>query len=148
MSREAVVAEAKSWMGTPWHHQARVKGAGVDCANFVIAAYANSGTMPDITLKQLGNYPRDWHIHKTEERFLTFVPNFAVEITESELKPGDLILFRIRSGRVFSHAAIVVDYPQGIHASLADGSVVLCDFDRDHNLTECDRKFFTHKDWL
>jgi cell wall-associated NlpC family hydrolase len=30
--RAAVVAEARSWLGTPFHHQGRVKAAGVDCA--------------------------------------------------------------------------------------------------------------------
>ena len=29
--RLAVVAEAESWLGTPYHHEARIKGHGVDC---------------------------------------------------------------------------------------------------------------------
>ena len=29
--RAAVVKEAESWIGTPFHHAARVKGAGIDC---------------------------------------------------------------------------------------------------------------------
>ena len=29
--RAAVVTEAKTWIGTPFHHAARVRGAGVDC---------------------------------------------------------------------------------------------------------------------
>jgi cell wall-associated NlpC family hydrolase len=29
--RAAVVREAESWIGTPFHHAARVKGAGIDC---------------------------------------------------------------------------------------------------------------------
>ena len=140
--RTAVVAEAMSWAGTPWHHQARVKGAGVDCANLVIAAYHNAGMIDDI---DPGNYPRDWHIHRDEERFLTFVPSFAVEIGEGEVGPGDLVLFRI--GRVFSHGAIVTTWPQGVHASIKSRSVVLCDFDRDVELTRGDRKYFTHKRW-
>jgi cell wall-associated NlpC family hydrolase len=140
--RAAVVAEAMSWLGTPWHHASRVKGAGVDCANLVIAAYHGAGVMPDI---QPGEYPRDWHIHKTEERFLAFVPSFAREIAEAEVGPGDLILFRI--GRVYSHGAIVTAWPRGVHAWIKAGSVVLCDLDRDAQLISCERKVFTHKDW-
>jgi hypothetical protein len=26
--RRAVIAEAMTWKGTPWHHRARIKGAG------------------------------------------------------------------------------------------------------------------------
>jgi cell wall-associated NlpC family hydrolase len=30
-TREAVIAEARTWLGTPWHHQASLKGVGCDC---------------------------------------------------------------------------------------------------------------------
>lgn len=141
--RDAVIAETKSWIGTPWHHQARVKGAGVDCANHVIASYYNPGLIIDI---QPGNYERDWHIHKNEERFLTFVPSFAVEIPKEKALPGDLILFRI--GRVFSHGAVLVATDQICHAWIRAHMVVLGDLERESSLMNCERKYFTHKAWV
>ena len=30
-----IVAEARSWLGTPWHYQASVKGVGTDCTGVV-----------------------------------------------------------------------------------------------------------------
>lgn len=36
ISRDAVVAEARTWAGTPYVHQGRVRGAGVDCVGLVI----------------------------------------------------------------------------------------------------------------
>lgn len=33
--RERLVAEARSWLGTRYHHLGRVKGVGVDCIGFV-----------------------------------------------------------------------------------------------------------------
>lgn len=140
--RAAVVAEAMTWLGTPWHHRGRVKGAGVDCAQFVIKAYAGAGVIADF---DTGEYPRDWHIHRDEERFLTFVPSFAREIAERDLGPGDLVLCRI--GRVYSHGVIVTAWPQGIHAAVNAGAVVLCDLDRDAGLIAGPRRYFTHKDW-
>ena len=35
-SRAAVVAEAIAWLGTPYHHRARIKGVGVDCAQLAL----------------------------------------------------------------------------------------------------------------
>lgn len=32
----AVVAEARRWLGTPYRHQARLLGVGVDCAGLVL----------------------------------------------------------------------------------------------------------------
>lgn len=140
--RAAVVAEAKTWLGTPWRHRGRVKGAGVDCAQFVIKVYAGAGMIADF---DTGEYPRDWHIHKDDERFLAFVPSFAREIAEADVGPGDLMLCKI--GRVYSHGAIVLAWPQGIHAAIQAGQVVLCDLDRDAGLIAGPRKFFTHKAW-
>lgn len=33
--RAAVIAEAESWLSTPYHHEARIKGHGVDCAQIL-----------------------------------------------------------------------------------------------------------------
>jgi len=33
--RAAVVAEARRWIGTPYRHQATVRGAGADCLGLV-----------------------------------------------------------------------------------------------------------------
>lgn len=31
-----IVAEARRWIGTPWRHQARLRGVGVDCGGLVV----------------------------------------------------------------------------------------------------------------
>jgi NlpC/P60 family putative phage cell wall peptidase len=35
VSRKDAVAEARSWLGTPFHHQASVKGVGCDCIGLI-----------------------------------------------------------------------------------------------------------------
>jgi hypothetical protein len=35
ITREAIVAEARSWIGTPWKHNQIAKGAGADCLGFL-----------------------------------------------------------------------------------------------------------------
>jgi cell wall-associated NlpC family hydrolase len=140
--RAAVVAEALTWLGTPWHHRARIKGVGVDCAQFPLAVYANCGLIDPF---DTGEYPRDWHIHKGVERYVTFVLPFAREVGQADVGPGDLVLCQI--GRVFSHGVIVTAWPRGIHAAVNEGAVVLCDLDRDVGLISGPRRYFTHKAW-
>ena len=41
--RAAVVAAARSWIGTPYHHAADVKGVGVDCAMLLVRVYSDLG---------------------------------------------------------------------------------------------------------
>lgn len=36
MTGADVLAEARRWVGTPWHHQARLRGVGVDCGGLVV----------------------------------------------------------------------------------------------------------------
>jgi cell wall-associated NlpC family hydrolase len=36
MTGAEVIAEARRWMGTPWHHQGRLHGVGVDCGGLIV----------------------------------------------------------------------------------------------------------------
>ena len=62
--RRMVVAEALTWKGTPYHLNARVKGAGVDCGTFLIAAFSGAGLIEDV---DLGAFAHDFHLHRGEE---------------------------------------------------------------------------------
>jgi cell wall-associated NlpC family hydrolase len=68
--RAAVVAEARAWLRTPYHHMGRVKGAGVDCATLLAEIYARAGVVPAVAIPF---YPPDWHLHRDAERYLGFV---------------------------------------------------------------------------
>ncbi|MDE3132294.1 MAG: C40 family peptidase, partial [Acidobacteriota bacterium] len=136
--RARVVAEALSWLGTPYHHRARLKGVGVDCAQLPIAVFADAGL---IEAFDTGDYPADWHLHRDEERYAGFVLRYADGIAQDEAQPGDLVLFRY--GRAFSHGAILTAPGQVVHAVRKDRSVVLGDLDRDVDLLERPRRYFS-----
>lgn len=110
--REAIISEAESWIGTPFHHEARVKGpkGGVDCGQLLIAVYGKLGYMPlDYALK---HYPPDFAMHRDYEWYLTIVESFAKRVDAP--MPGDVVMFKW--GRLFSHGGIVVAWPKIIHA--------------------------------
>ena len=100
MARAAVVAEARSWIGTPYHHAADVKGHGVDCAMLLVRVYCDLGL---IELFDPRPYTRDWFLHRSEERYLGFLLARSHEVRSPGL--GDIVLFRV--GRCFAHAGIV-----------------------------------------
>jgi cell wall-associated NlpC family hydrolase len=117
-SRAAVTAEAEAWIGTPFHHQGRVKGAGVDCAMLLAEVYERCGLVAHF---DPGYYPPDWHLHRDAERYLDRLLLYARELDRLPL-PGDACVFRF--GRTFSHGAIVISWPRIIHAYWAAGRVV------------------------
>ena len=133
--RAAVVAEARSWLATPYHHAARVKGAGVDCAMLPAAVYRTCGLIPPLTVE---HYPPDWHLHRDIERYLDVVTSYASEVP-GPTGPGDFVLYRW--GRCFAHGAIVVDWPMIIHALINIG--VTLDRGDAGKLSGRPRRYFT-----
>jgi cell wall-associated NlpC family hydrolase len=134
--RALVITEAESWLGTKFHHEARVKGAGVDCGQLLIAVYAEFGFMPKDY--KLAHYPADFALHRDHEWYLSIVESFAKPVETPG--PGDIVLFKW--GRLFSHGGIVTDWPGIIHAWAPTKSVGR--FRADMNpLADKERLFFS-----
>ena len=117
-----IIAEAMSWIGTPYHHAADVKGAGVDCAMLLVRVYRAAGLIPDIDPRP---YSMDWMLHRDEERYLGWVQQHADPVT-GDPQPGDVVLYKV--GRCYSHAAIVIAWPEIIHAFRDEQGVVRGEF--------------------
>ncbi len=104
-SRAAVVAAARAWLGTPYHHAADVRGVGVDCAMILVRVFCDLGLVEPFDPRP---YTRDWFLHKADERYMGFLLARAREVcpsTGSGPEPGDVMLFRF--GQCFSHGGIV-----------------------------------------
>ncbi len=135
--REAVIAEARTWLGTPWRHMQRLKGVGVDCANLPCAVYEAVGVAPHIEAE----YPRQWMIHRKDDRFVEWILNHGGrEISATDVQPGDLILWKF--GNTFSHSGFYVGGAQVIHAYIG-GGVAYGDMTRDIDLVEREKRYFT-----
>ena len=134
--RAAVVAEAMTWLRTPWMHMARIKGAGVDCAQFPAAVFEAVGMIEPIA----PDYPQQWALHRGEELYVEWVLRFGREIERAELKPADLVVWRW--GRTFSHGAIIVEPPTVIHAYRGIG-VTLDNMDQHEELRTRPARFFS-----
>jgi cell wall-associated NlpC family hydrolase len=134
--RSNIVRAAKEWLGTPYHHHARVKRAGADCAMFPLAVYQECGVLPREYIPP--QYSVQWHLHRSEELYLNEIEKFVVE-SEGPPQPADFVVFRF--GRTFSHGAIVVEWPIVIHSYIPHG-VLLSDALRDGDLLGREHKCF------
>jgi len=115
--REAAIAEAHTWLGTPYHHQGRIKGVGVDCATILCEVYEKIGAIPFVDPTP---YPPDWHLHRDGERYMGWLHQYAKETDKPQ--PGDIALWKF--GRCFSHAGIIISDQQIIHSYLGIGVVI------------------------
>jgi len=137
--RAAVIVEAKSWIGTPFHHQGRIKGkaGGVDCLMFLAEVYERAGVCGHI---EPPFYVPDWHMHRDAERYMEGLLGYAHAI-DGPPEPGDIALFKF--GRTFSHGAIVIEWPRIVHAYAWARQVTLGDASIDGRLRDKDTRFFT-----
>jgi NlpC/P60 family putative phage cell wall peptidase len=126
--RAAVIAEARSWIGTPWRHGAAVKGEAVDCAMLLVSVFTAAGIIEPFDPRP---YPRTWFLHQNEERFLGWLEKLgAREIAPDLAQPGDVLVYRY--GRCFSHGAVLVARQLIVHAFVRNRTTVLTEtFDGD-----------------
>ena len=115
-TRAGVVALARAWLGTPYHHQASALGAGADCIGLVRGVYRSlygSEAMP------VPAYSRDWAEATGEETLLSVARLQLTEIEPRNARAGDVLVFRYRPRFVAKHAGILASDPSAptlIHA--------------------------------
>lgn len=138
--REAVVAAARSWLGTKYHSNARIKGVGVDCAQILAATYPEAGILPPI---EIGKYSAQWHLHSSVPLYVqAILDNGGREIaTPSGI--GDLVVYW--QAKQFAHGAIItrVDPLRFVHAFAPARRVVEGDETEFGVLVSEEKKFFT-----
>ena len=104
MDRSAIVAEARSWIGTPYRHQASRKGAGCDCLGLVRGVWRGLyGEEPEAPPP----YAADWAETGGRETLLEAARRHLVEIPVSAWRSGDVLLFRMSPDACVKHCAIV-----------------------------------------
>jgi NlpC/P60 family putative phage cell wall peptidase len=138
--RLKVVGEARTWLNTPYHHQASIKGVGVDCIMLMVEVYKTCGLLDaDCDPRP---YTHDWHLHRSDEIYLGGIEAYAEPVQTPQ--PGDIAVFQF--GRCVSHAAIVVEWPLVIHAFIDHGAVVLTDISKSAALKARVRGFYSLKE--
>jgi len=118
-----VVDVARSWIGTPYVHQASTQGAGADCLGLVRGVWrALHGEEPEL----IPAYTADWSEPQGQEQLWQAAERHLKRVTRTEDHAGDVILFRMRDGAVAKHLGIVSQgggQPRFIHAYTGHGVV-------------------------
>lgn len=118
--RAKIVAITETWIGTPYRGWSRVKGVGVDCGQLLAAVYIEAGHVSaDIDL------PKDYalHIgqHQASTAYIDVVMRYLREIPESEVQPGDVVVWKLQGSKAYCHAAIVKTWPTYFIHAIAKG---------------------------
>ncbi len=111
-----VVILARGWIGTPYRHQASLKGAGCDCLGLLRGVWRElHGREPEIAPP----YSPDWAEATGMETLYAALKRHLVEIDRAAIAPGDIALFRMAPRGPAKHCGIVAEKngaPTLIHA--------------------------------
>jgi len=121
MTPDCIERVARQWIGTPFHHQAAVQGAGCDCLGFVRGVYRQCG---GVQIFPIPNYGLFW----SERGQFDLVDNLAAHldmIPRDDALVGDVVLLRMRFGGSPRHLGLLSD---------AGKSLIHCD--SKHGVTE------------
>ena len=118
-SRAAIVAAARRWIGTPYLHQASLRGVGCDCLGLVRGVWRDTiGAEPESPAP----YSPDWAEAGRVETLARAGEKYFDPVNPEAFGEGDVLLFRWRAGVPANHLAIASSASTMIHAH--DGAEV------------------------
>ena len=114
------VRMAREYLGTPYHHQARLKGHGIDCVGLVVCVARELGVLPfDVDVTGYSRIPDGkalmHHLHAHMDA-----------VDQRDMQPGDVIC--VAFDKWPQHVGILGNYIHGglsiIHADNQRGQVI------------------------
>lgn len=118
-SRAEIVAEARRWLATPYHHQASCCHVGADCLGLVRGVWR---AFHGADAEPAPAYSRDWAEATAEETLIAAARRHLIEIAPAKASMGDVVVFRYRSTSIAKHVGILTSAAAMIHA--VDGRAV------------------------
>jgi NlpC/P60 family putative phage cell wall peptidase len=109
-----VVAAARTWLGTPYHDQASVRGVGCDClglARGVWREVVGPEPMP------IPTYSRNWGETGSREVLAEGARACMIEIDPGQAGPGAVLLFRMAPRAIAKHVGIATEADRFIHSN-------------------------------
>lgn len=112
-TRDDIVAEARRWIGTPYHHQASLRGTGTDCLGLVRGVWR---ALHGAEVEAVPAYARDWAEATGAETMLAAARRHLIERNTAVAAAGDVLIFRYRPHTVAKHVGILSGPTSMIHA--------------------------------
>lgn len=112
--RARVIAEALSWVGTPYRQLGATKGAAVDCSMLLVRAVIDAGIVEEFDPRP---YPPLWFMHQNDERYVNWLEVMCAPVLVPQ--PGDIVA--VRFGRAFAHSGLIIDSEHLVHAFAQEG---------------------------
>lgn len=138
-SGDKIVAEARTWLKTPFKHAANLKGIGVDCAHLVSEVFASLGMIHPYAYPVYG---QGWWKHAPYEDYLLVDGLRESGFKETtDPRPGDVALLKL--GKAYAHCVILTGNDCGVEAWPSSALVAEVKLSREKLWKGRSKKYFT-----
>ncbi|PLW76798.1 peptidase P60 [Cohaesibacter celericrescens] len=101
---DRIISLARDWIGTPYHHQASLKGVGCDCLGLVRGVWRG---LYGCEAEAVPAYSPDWGDASDAEQLLAAGRRHLIEIPIGDMGPGDVFALRWKGAQSAKHLGIV-----------------------------------------
>ena len=113
ITRAAVLSTAKTWLDTPYQHQASMRGAGTDCLGLIRGIWRDLyGEEPEIPPA----YTPDWAEQNARETLYEAAQRYLIPIPNQDAQAGDVLVFRMHIDAPCKHIGILSAPDRLLHA--------------------------------
>ena len=130
-TKEQIILQARTWLGTKYHHQGRLKksragAGGVDCIGLIIGVINELGLQDGEGLPLSQHDEFNYSMYPERGRLVGSIQKHLREVPVAKMRAGDVLLFR--TFRDPQHVGFLTNYPTGgaglIHCNSSAGRVV------------------------
>lgn len=128
---QQIVMQARTWIGTKFHHQGRLKKSvrgpgGVDCIGLIVGVIDELG-LQDGEGKLLSAHDEfNYSMYPEKGRLVGGIAKHLREVKAERMREGDVLLFKFYNDP--QHVGLLTRYPSGgvglIHCTSSSGWVV------------------------
>ena len=128
---EQIAAQARTWLGTRYHHQGRLKKSargpgGVDCIGLIIGIAEELGIQDGNGNPIVQADEKNYSMHPEKGRLVGAISSHMREVPIQNMAVGDILLFKTFKDP--QHVGLLTQYPGGgpglIHCNSSAGMVV------------------------
>ena len=135
ITAERIVSQARTWLGTKYHHQGRLKksasgAGGVDCIGLIVGVIDELGIRGENgkPLAQADEF--NYSMYPERGRLVVSIAKHLQEVPKEKMAVGDVLLFKTFNDP--QHVGLLTEYPSGaqetqwglIHCNSSAGRVV------------------------
>lgn len=128
---EDLINQARTWLGTKYHHQGRLKKSGrgpggVDCIGLIVGIADELGIHDGKGNPLINADERNYSMYPESGRLVRSVQRHMRQVPVEKMRIGDVLLFKTFKDP--QHVGLLTEYPSGglglIHCNSSAGKVV------------------------